>query len=126
MMLRTTLRLPEKLRDALTEHLKAADGYGVRDKSRWIGEAIHILVTEDKMLGFVGVGSRMDPDGNEVVSKVELNDEAADDLKTAIRKLRRQSPLMEGVQSEVIRSAIRYRLRRDANCHRVAEEEKQA
>jgi hypothetical protein len=83
-------------------------GYGLRGKSRWIREAIVGLLDSDRRLALVGVGDELgERDATEVVV---LTLEIEERISDTVRILRQQDPYIEGVKSQIIRSAIRYRL----------------
>jgi hypothetical protein len=103
--------LPQELRDKLL--LAVKEDYGVKQKSRWIGEAIQQLITNDVGLASVGLGEVHDQqDSSEVILLDQITYLA---LETAMTSIRRQDPLYEGVQSAVIRAAIRGRLKNRNN-----------
>lgn len=87
---------------------QVAKTYGKKGKSRWIKEAIAMLVAEDVGLSTVGLGE--DFETHDQSDVVLLDEEAFDHLLAAMTTVRRQDPLYEGVQSAVIRAAIRLRI----------------
>lgn len=103
---KTTYRLPSILRQEMLENVEKI--YGKKGKSRWIGEAIALLVAQDVALSSVGLGE--DHENQDAVDVVQLGSESYRLLELAMTKIRRQDPLFEGVQSAVIRAAIRIRL----------------
>ncbi len=103
---KTTYRLSTSLRVGLLEATERK--YGKKGKSRWIKEAIDLLIKRDTGLASVGLGE--DHEIQDSVDVVLLDANAYDQLESAMTKIRRQDPLFEGVQSAVIRAAIRLRL----------------
>lgn len=103
----TTFKTSRVLRDRLNQHLRKS-GYGLKRKSAWICEAIAQMLEHDKGLSAFGLGA--DLITIDTQDKVNLSVEGRQALDAAITKIRQQSPLREGVQSEIIRSAIRWRL----------------
>jgi len=104
---KTTYRLPSDLRD--TMRVEARKQYGAKGKSRWVREAIDELLKADPGLRSVGVAEDlMHHDALDVVS---LGDDLRERIEAAMTILRRQDPLMKGVQSVLIRAAIRRRLK---------------
>lgn len=83
--------------------------YGAKGKSRWIREALEELLAEDRALQSVGVGEELAKKDSADV--VDLGPELPARIQGAIEILRRQDPLMEGVQSAIIRAAIRRKLK---------------
>jgi hypothetical protein len=109
--IKTTYRLPQDLREKLL--LAVREDYGIKQKSRWVGEAIQQLLLNDIGLASVGLGEVHDQQDS---SEVLLLDEATYlALETGMTTIRRQDPLYEGVQSAVIRAAIRNRLKTRIN-----------
>jgi hypothetical protein len=107
----TTYTLSSKLKQDLRTHLRTSPDYNLKQKSRWISEAICQLLAEDKDLGWVGLGTKLEK--KDEIDKVMLTEAAVEALHTTMILIRRQMLLMEGVQSEVIRSAIRFRLNKE-------------
>ena len=103
---KTTYRLPSHLRKKMLESV--AREYGKKGKSRWIKEAITGLITKDTGLSSVGLGEDYETyDASDVII---IDSATFERLQTAMTTIRRQDPLYEGVQSSVIRAAIRMRL----------------
>ena len=107
--MKTTYRLPSGLRDKMRD--KARQLYGAKGKSRWVREAVIELLNSEPVLQSVGAGE--DLVQNNVIDVVDLGDELPQRMERAMVLLRRQDPLMEGVQSAIIRAAIRRRLASD-------------
>ena len=106
-MTKTTYRLPSALRDTMRS--AALEQYGPKGKSRWVREAIGELLEADPALRSVGLSEDlMHHDALDVVS---LEDGLRERIEVAMTTLRRQDPLMRGVQSVIIRAAIRRKLR---------------
>lgn len=118
-MPKVSFRLSETLQAAVDQALRdgRAEGYHLRRKGVWISEALVALVAQDPALRSVGIGSRLEQ--YPVLSRVTLNEEGIGALREAIRRLRRHSPLFDTSQSEIIRSAIRYRLGNPGAVHPV-------
>lgn len=104
--IKTTYRLSSDLKIRMNAAVK--DDYGVKKKSLWINEAISQLLDNDIGLSCVGLGEHYEvQDKSDVLL---LDEKAYQALETAMTVIRRQDPLYEGVQSAVIRAAIRNRL----------------
>lgn len=104
--IKTTYRLPNELRQKM---LKAvAETYGAKKKSLWINDAIKLLVDTDSILSTVGLGEFYDVYDKVDVVLIDENTQML--LETAMLKIRRQDPLYSGVQSAIIRAAIRKKL----------------
>ena len=107
----TTYKIAGQLIGRLRDHVKNDPNYGTRKKSRWICEAICQMREEDKRLSYLGVGSEIEVFDS--VDKVSITSEAQEAIADIIRRIRTEDPLTEGIQSDIIRSAILYRLRKD-------------
>ena len=103
---KTTYRLPSELKNRMANAVK--DAYGKKGKSRWIKEAIAELINLDTGLSSVGLGE--DYEVQDESDVLVLDETAYQNLQTAMTMIRRQDPLYSGVQSAVIRAAIRLRL----------------
>jgi len=84
------------------------EDYGKKGKSKWIKEAIADLVNMDTGLASVGLGE--DYEVQDAQDVLVMDVETFQNLEAAMTMIRRQDPLFEGVQSAVIRAAIRKRL----------------
>jgi predicted DNA-binding protein len=101
---RMTLAMQQELRAA------ASAAYGGKGKSRWVREALEMLDAQDEAMTSVGLGeAQFVP---ECAEQFLLSAEAMDRLEAMVSRVRRQDPLSEGVQSQVLRAAIRWRLSR--------------
>ena len=103
---KTTYRLPSELRESMLKSV--AREYGKKGKSRWIKEAIADLIVKDAGLSSVGLGE--DYENYDASDVVVMDSATFENLQTAMTTIRRQDPLFQGVQSAVIRAAIRLRL----------------
>ncbi len=112
-MRRTAFTLPSLLRTEYTAHVTHAHGYGPRGKSRWVREAIVMLFRDDPGLTQVGLG--VDVIDKDAVEPIYLDESTEDLMKVGYRILRAQYPEWEGVQGDIIRAAVMYRLAHDTN-----------
>lgn len=108
--MRITFRMPLTLQEAMNRAVLETPGYGSKGKSRWIREAIEELL-KDKTLASVGAGEKLVR--NEAAELVRMPVELKDRIAHAAGIIRRQDPFMDGVQSAIIRAAIRTRLDRE-------------
>lgn len=106
-MKRTAFTLSSKLRDDYKQHVARLRGYGSRRKSRWVCEAIETLFRDDPMLSRVGLSGR---EAKDAVDLVLLNERCEKLIEEAFPVLRGQHPQWEGVQGDIIRAAVAYRL----------------
>lgn len=102
----TTVRVTSQMKEAL--HAAVLHKYGPKGKSRWIGEAIQRLAQEDPALQSVGQGEAGLRPSERVW--VLLSQESVELLQGLVQRVRRQDPLAEGVQSMIVRAAVRHRL----------------
>jgi O-methyltransferase involved in polyketide biosynthesis len=107
---KTTYRLPQRLREDMFNCLQE-EGYNIKQKSRWIREALDAYLKEDREKGFIRVGLADKIDQNSAVDVVLLDDILQARIDEAVMIIRRQTPMMEGIRSAVIRAAIRRRIR---------------
>ena len=107
-MKRIACRMPLTLKASLHQAV-VEDGYGGKGKSRWVREALAQLFEHDPDLANVGVGDDLETNDAEDAFFVCLDDGAA--IDAAVEVIRSQYPRAEGVQSAIMRAAVRYRLR---------------
>ena len=107
-MKRVACRMPLALKTMLRQ-VVTDDGYGGKGKSRWVREALIQLFEQDPDLMNVGVGD--DLEVNDAEDSFSLSTENEWAIDVAVELIRSQYPRAEGVQSAIIRAAVRYRLR---------------
>jgi len=105
----TSVKLQKKLHLTLQQRI-IADGYGMHGKSKWIIESIESLLDHDEFPDFVDIAGMME-NLNEVVS-LRVPETLMNRMEHAIRTIRQQFPLIEGVKSNLIRASILQRLLR--------------
>ena len=104
--IKTTYRLPSDLKIKMLQAVEKS--YGKKKKSQWINEAINNLVKYDIGLASVGLGEHYESQDKSDV--LLLDEKTFQALEAAMTIVRRHDPLYEGVQSSIIRAAIRNRL----------------
>lgn len=103
------LRIPPPLGEEMAQAM-ARDGYSRKRQSLWIEEALTALARRDPDMSQSLVGDRTQgPNSRQVI--VALPAETLETLKDLIIRLRLQVPTIEGVQSLVLRGAMRFRIR---------------
>lgn len=107
-MKRIACRMPSALKTMLHQVINE-DGYGGKGKSRWVREALTQLFEHDPDLINVGVGD--DLEANDTEDAFFLSKDNGKAIDAAVEIIRSQYPRAEGVQSAIIRAAVRYRLR---------------
>lgn len=104
-----SLRIPIALNADVSEAM-SRDQYSAKKKSKWIEEALFTMARIDQDLSESLVGDRAQG-RNEKQIVVALSTAARQELKDLIIRLRLQLPTIEGVQSIILRSAMRFRIR---------------
>jgi hypothetical protein len=107
------IRLSYCLPEGILVDIKNAmvqQGYDLRGKSKWISEAIHQLLAMPNYSDLVMINDQMD--GFEKMDSVSIDVDLKEKLDKAILVIRTQFPIIEGVQSKILRTAIVQRLLR--------------
>ena len=107
--MRTTFDSTVEIRDAMAA-ARIREGYGQREKSQWICEAIIRLAVHDPTFSSVGLGEgRM-----KLTTKlaVSLTPDAQEVIRNAKTVIRREDPESEGLTGQIIRAAVRRRVER--------------
>jgi hypothetical protein len=99
--------VPEILQNELRKSV-IASGYGMRGKSRWIVDAIISLLKTNNFLELINIGD--DLKGFEKSETIVVEDEIKKMLDKAVWEVRKKYPIMEGVQSKIVRTAIVHKL----------------
>lgn len=99
--------VPTSLQQELRERV-IKDGYGFRGKSKWVAEAIDRLLTNKKFPEFVNYSDEMSNFDKRETVVIEAS--LYRKLQDAILLIRKEFPLLEGVKSHVVRTAILQRL----------------
>lgn len=104
-----TFVVPSTLQQELRQHV-INDDYGLRGKSRWVSEAIERFLKLENYEDLVNLGNEMK--GLEKVETITIEKSLKKSLNQAIHEVRIKHPLLEGVQSVIIRTSILQRLLR--------------
>lgn len=103
------VRIPSALSTQIAQAM-ARDGYSRKRQSLWVEEALLALSRHDPDMGQSLVGDRAQgPNRRQMI--LMLSEHACDTLRDLIIRLRLQVPTIEGVQSLVLRCAMRFRIR---------------
>lgn len=108
-------RISEALLVDLTVRMKA-QGRSPRKRSEWIRGALHNLLQKgarELIEKNIFVGDRLN--ANAIGTAVYVDDDLATAIDNMIYELRRIDPLIEDVQSMLIRAAIRSKLQQGAS-----------
>jgi hypothetical protein len=104
-----TFVLPDILQQECREKI-VKDGYDMRGKSRWIIEAIELLLSMGNYPELVNLSNQMKGFGK--VESVVMTKDMKKFLDNAVIDIRKTYPAMEGVQSAIVRTAIVQRILR--------------
>lgn len=107
--LTTTAKLPKLIQQVMLERV-VKDGYGLKGKSRWIGESIERFLQLPNYPELVDIADEMQEMTD--VASISLSTELLKKLDHAVIQVRTQYPAMEGVKSKIIRASIMQRLLR--------------
>lgn len=107
------IRLSYCLPEAILVDVKGTmmqQGYDLKGKSKWISEALYQLLDMKNYCDLVMINNQMD--GFEKLDSISIDTDLKQKLDDAILQIRTQCPVIEGVQSKIIRTAIVQRLLR--------------
>lgn len=112
------VKLALAIQDNLQNDLKQrviSDGYGMRGKSKWVAEAITNLLSTKNFPELVSYSDEMQ--GFDKIDTLVIEPELKRELEHAVLLIRKQFPVMEGVVSRIIRTAILQRLLRSTTAN---------
>lgn len=101
--------VPQQLQHELRRQI-VADGYSMKDKSKWISEAIQKLLTMKNYPELVNLGDEMQK--FEKMESIVVELKLKKSLDDAVLVIRQQYPLLEGIKSRIIRTSVLQRLLR--------------
>lgn len=104
---RTTFKLSYSIREKMLNEVMAS-GCGIRGKSKWICDAINTFAALKSYLEYIDTFGDMEKLSRTEVVVIDMDTRLK--LDNAIIRVRARNPLLEGVQSMVIRASILYRL----------------
>ena len=102
-----TFVVPKGLQNDLRERV-IKDDYGLRGKSKWVSEAIEMLLTMKDYPKLVSYSDEMTLLNQ--LETVVISYELKTKLDLAIIEIRKNYPILEGVKSRIARTAILQRL----------------
>ena len=111
---RVTVRLPQQLEKELM-HRVIVDDYGMKGKSRWVGEAVQLFMALEDFEDYVEYAVDLVDTKTNKLQSFYLEEELVIGLKDAVIRARIKYPDLEGVRSLIIRSSIIQRLFRGVN-----------
>jgi hypothetical protein len=106
---RISFLLPDTLQKDVIEQM-VKEGYDLKGKSRWVSEAIERLLLLSAYPELVKLNDEMK--GFEKTDSVSISRDLKSQLDQAVMEVRKSYPLLEGVQSRILRTAIVQRLLR--------------
>lgn len=104
-----TFVVPNQLQKELRQQV-ISDNYGLRGKSKWVSEAIQDFLKIEHYCDMVNLGNELH--GFEKSESIMLDQNTKMLLNEAILVVRTKYPLLEGVQSRIIRTSVLQRLLR--------------
>lgn len=108
--IKITFVLPEQLQHELRQKV-VGDGYGMRGKSKWVGEAIESLIEHTDFISLGYLSNEMK--GFEKMETISIGKNIKNKIDNAILETRKKYPMLEGVQSRLIRTSIMQRILRN-------------
>lgn len=99
--------LPEPLQKDLKSHM-VQNGYDLKGKSRWVSEAVEMLLDLNDYADLVKLNDEMS--GFDKLESVVIERRLKKLINEAALTVRRKYPAIEGVQSRIVRTAIVQRL----------------
>ena len=105
--IRLNVNLPSNAKKELRERM-IKDGYGLKEKSKWIGEAIQDFIQTDDFAQLTEMAGSLS--NINAIESVNISPELDSKLEEACIKARTVYPLLEGVKSLVVRASIIRRL----------------
>jgi predicted DNA-binding protein len=106
---KVTVRFAKRLKAEMLNAL-VHSGYGLRGKSKWVAEAIHLFLKQSNFVEFAEQGIDINQAELTEIEAFYLDHDVIERVKKASIAIRKQYPLFEGVQSALIRAAVIYRL----------------
>lgn len=89
------------------------ENYGLREKSKWVSEAILLLLSMQNYPELVNFSN--DLKKFEKVETIVIDSSLKNRLDSSIIEIRKKFPILEGVQSRIVRTAIMQKLLRNNN-----------
>jgi hypothetical protein len=104
---RINVILPKNISKEMRERM-LKDDYGLREKSRWVSEAIESFLKLEDFPILVELANLVD--GLTNAETIHITPELEDTLEKAILHVRQKYPVLEGVKSLIVRASIIRRL----------------
>ncbi len=104
-----TFAVPDSLKNELRVHV-IKDGYGLRGKSKWISKAVENFLELKDFLELISYSDEMH--GFDQIETVVVEYPLKLKIDKAIIQIRKEFPMIEGVKSRIMRTAILQRILR--------------
>ena len=101
--------IPNSMKQELHERI-VKDGYSLREKSKWISEAVEELLSYKDFLELMSYSDEMY--GFDKVETVVVDYILRTKIDKAVVHVRKEFPSIEGVKSRILRTAILQRILR--------------
>lgn len=106
---RVSIVIPEALRKEMSDSM-ARSGYGLHSISLWVSEALELLLENPRYPDLVKIGDSMSHFKKTLF--IALEPDLYEQLNKAVIHVRTEFPVMDGVKSRLLRTAIIQRLLR--------------
>ena len=104
---RINVILPENVSKEIRQRM-LKDNYSLREKSRWISEAIEDFLKLNDYHNFVEMANLVaDLTHTETI---HITSDLVDKLENAVLQVRKEHPILEGVKSLIVRASVIRRL----------------
>jgi hypothetical protein len=105
--IRLNVNLPYKAKQEIRERM-LKDGYGIREKSKWITEAIEKFIQLKDFPSLTQMASSITSLTD--VETIYLSPELDHKLEGAFIQVRKEFPILEGIKSLIVRASVTRRL----------------
>jgi len=104
---RINVILPENISKEIRQRM-LKDNYSLREKSRWISEAIEDFLKLNDYRNFVEMANLVSDLTN--IETIHITSALVDKLEYAVLQVRKEHPILEGVKSLIVRASVIRRL----------------
>ncbi len=104
---RINVILPENISKEIRQRM-LKDNYSLREKSRWISEAIEDFLKLNDYRNFVEMANLVSDLTN--TETIHITSDLVDKLEYAVLQVRKEHPILEGVKSLIVRASVIRRL----------------
>lgn len=104
---RINVILPENISKEIRQRM-LKDNYSLREKSRWISEAIEDFLKLNEYHNFVEMANLVADLTH--IETIHITSNVVDKLENAVLQVRKEYPVLEGVKSLIVRASVIRRL----------------